>query len=448
MHPYQLLRSVKNRLSESALVRRIGKNFSIGFVGSVLLLLISLGRTSLLTKHLTIADYGRILVVLNFFGFLSMLLGLRVNDFIYRFFPQFKERQEFEELKGILLISFILSLVVGLIVGLGTYCASTYIAQTFYHDGTYAHLFRIYALAGFFASFEGFSTSILRLHDQFALIVFPQVIGVAISVAAMGWKILHTGSITMAFAVWCIVGGILVRSFPPLLLSLLSVSPIISQGNGYGFQSLKKHKGRLFRTLFHTNLTGYLKLGSETGGMFLLGLLATPTQVALYGIARQLAKVLTVVQNNVQNAVTPEIVSLWAQKKIRQLYKFVKTYTRWALIGGAIIAVTAVLLSKPVILIFTTPKYLEALPVLYIFICTIYMTFVSLIYFPLALTMDQLGRRNLAVSSRLVYLVIGACIGFNAMVLAIVQLCGSVTVRLFNDIPLLRKLKALNRKGE
>jgi O-antigen/teichoic acid export membrane protein len=447
MHPYQLFLSVKNRLSGSPLLRRIGKNFSIGFVGSVLLLLVSLGRTALLTKNLAIADYGRILVVLNFFGFVSMLFGLRVNDFIYRFFPQFKERQEYSELKGMLILSFTLSLLVGLVVGLGPYFTSTWISHTFYHDVYYAPLFRIYALAGFFAAFEGFSTAILRLHDRFVLIVFPHVIGAAVSVAAIGGKIIHSGSITMEFALGCIMGGMLLTTVPTLLLSLLCVSPIIAKTKGLGFRSLMSHRGRLFSTLFQTNLTGYLKLGSETGGMFLLGLLAPPAQVALYGIARQLAKVLTVVQGNIQNAVTPEIVSLWAQKKVKQLYKLVNTYTRWALIGGAVIAVIAVLLSKPVILIFTTPKYLEALPVFYVFMFTIYLTFVSLVYFPLALTMDQLGRRNLVVSSRLLYLALGVCIGLNAMVLALVQLGGALTIRLFNDIPLLRRLKMMQEKG-
>ncbi|MDD3654576.1 MAG: hypothetical protein PHO01_10390 [Desulfotomaculaceae bacterium] len=407
------------------------------------MVLLSLGRTALLTKNLPIDDYGRILVVMNFFGFLAMFFGLRVNDFIYRFFPQFKEQQEYAELKGILFISFALSLIVGLIVSLGTYAASCWIAQTFYNDQAYVPLFRIYALAAFFIAFEGFYTAILRLQDRFVLIVVPQVAGASVSLVVIATYILYFGPLSIKFAVWSITAGILVTTLPALFLSLLYIRPIILRSDGFGLLSLKNHRKRIISNLFQTNLTGYLKLGSDTGGMFLLGVLATPTQVALYGIARQLAKVLQIMQNNIQNAITPEIVSLWAQEKIKQLYGLVNGYTRWSLITGAAISITAVLISKPAILIFTTPEYLEALPVFYVFIFTIYLTFVSLVFFPLALAMDKLAQRNLIVSIRIVYLLIGAIIGLNAMVLATVQLLGALTTRLFNDIPLLRNLRRL-----
>ncbi|AOY60121.1 lipopolysaccharide biosynthesis protein [Desulfococcus multivorans] len=430
-------------LKDNPLIRRIGKNFSIGFVGSVLLLIFSLLRTTLLTKNLPIADYGRILVVMNFFSFMAMLFGLRVNDFIYRFYPQFNNRLGHNELKGIVFISFILSFTVGFVIAVGTYMSAYWVAEIFYKDPSYAPLFRIFAIAAFFIAFEGFYSSILRLHDRFILIILPQITGAAFSLGIIAYQLVYAGSVTIKLAIWAITAGMLITALSALLFSILCILPLLRCTKGTGIRSLKKHRRNIFSTLFQTNLTGYLKLGSDTGGMFLLGILATPNQVALYGIARQLAKVLQVVQNNVQNALTPEIVSLWAQQKIKQLYELINAYSKISLISGAIIACVAAIVSKPIILAFTTPDYLNALPVFYVFIFTIYMTFVSLVFFPLALAMNQMARRNLVVSIRFVYLLIGIILGLNAMMLAMVELFGALTTRLLNDIPLLRNLRRI-----
>jgi len=443
----KLLSRLRNVVKNNALLRRISKNLSIGVAGSGILLILSLGNTALLTKNLSMEDYGRILVVLNFYGLMAMFFGLRVNDFIYRFFPQFKVHQEYAELKGILFIAFSISLVVGLIIGFGTYFSAPWIAKIFYNDTTYVPLFRIYAVAAFFIAFDGFFISILRIHDKFAMIVVPQVIGSAISLLLIAGYLSFNESLTIEYAVWMRSAGVLVTKLPALFFSVLYIWPLIKKTEGFGLNALKMHKKQIVYNLLQTNLTGYLKLGSDTGGMFLMGLMASPAQVALYGIASQLAKVLQIMQNNIQNALTPEIVSLWAKKKIHQLYKLVNTYAKWALIGGAPISFVSILLAKPVILIFTTTEYLEALPVFYIFIITIYMTFVSLPFFPIALVMDKLSRRNLVVSLRIVYLLIAVYIGLSAITLALVQLAGSLSVRIFNDMLLMKDLKRVNKKG-
>ena len=50
---------------------RFTKNLSISLVGSVASIVIGLGRTAVLTKSLAIADYGKILIVINLFSFLG-----------------------------------------------------------------------------------------------------------------------------------------------------------------------------------------------------------------------------------------------------------------------------------------------------------------------------------------------------------------------------------------
>jgi len=65
------------------------------------------------------------------------------------------------------------------------------------------------------------------------------------------------------------------------------------------------------------NLSGYLKFAINPGDLFFLGLFSSPTQVAFYGLAKQLTAPLALLQTNLQTAITPEITSLLTRAKIR-----------------------------------------------------------------------------------------------------------------------------------
>ncbi len=157
--------------------QRVAKNFSITFIGSVVLIAIGLGRTAILTKSLTLDDYGRLLIVINLFLFLGAFLSVRVSDVIYRFYPQFKQQGDVNALRGLIALCFILTLAVGLIIGGGVYTLAPWIARKFYQDPTLAILFRVYAGAAIISAFSGIYTPILRLHYRFLLIMIPQILG-------------------------------------------------------------------------------------------------------------------------------------------------------------------------------------------------------------------------------------------------------------------------------
>ena len=112
-----------------------------------------------------------------------------------------------------------------------------------------------------------------------------------------------------------------------------------------------------------------------------------------------------------------------------------------ALIGAGLLIITIIPISKPLLLVITSEEYILALPVVYILSANATIGLVSSIYYPLAVSMDKLWKRNLIVSFRFIYLALGVAFGLNAIILAIVSLLGSITVRIFNDLYLFRLLK-------
>lgn len=437
--------SLKSRLQKSVIWQRFFKNLSINVIGSIVLMIVAVGRTAVLTKSLTIDDYGRVMIVINLFTFLGSFLGLRVRDVLYRFYPQFMHEKDYEALRALILLCFLINLGIGLVLGGGIYALSPWIAVKFYHNVALIPLFRIYAWAAVFTlTFQEICETILRLHDSFVYVVIPQVFGGIvtlglISVFLLSRQTYHLESIVLAF-----VAGSLTCVFFPLLRAIQLITPIFScESNFWSFAALRTYRDPLLSTLFQTNLVGYLNVVGDSGGLFLLGIFASPKEVALYDLARQLVTPFSILQNNIQIAITPEIVSLWARKQISQLYKMVKRFIAVTLGLGMLIVLGVVILVRPAISIISKPDYLEALPVFYILVVTTYFTFVSLTFYAVTLCMDRLKHRNSIVAIGLIYIFIAVATNASAIKLAWARLVGALTIRIFNDMTVYRRLRKI-----
>lgn len=425
------------------LKNRIFKNFSIGMISTIALTAIGLARTVLLIKILGLDDYGRILIVLNFFMVVGLFLSLRMNDVIYRTYPEFKSNNNKTALKGILWMGLSVSLIIGAVTSAAIYFSAHWISLNFYHNEEYEALLKVYTLAAFFSAFDGLSSSLLRLADKFLSVVLPQILGASITLIFLLAYFYGTTAYNLNEIMTYITIGMLVASVLPLINAVrINWNLLIHKTSpGDVFGALKNDWKKIKRTLIQTNITAYLKLGTDTGGVFLLGILSASSEVALYSVAQQLLRPIILIQNSVQTALMPEMMSLWAKSDFSRLYQLVKKYTIMSLLGGLFLAAIIVLLAKPVLLVMTSREYIATLPVMYILLANAVVGIISAGYYPLALSMDKLWKRNLIVSTRFVYLGMAAAFGLNAVTLAITQLIGSLTVRLFNDVGLLRLLR-------
>ena len=98
---------------------------------------------------------------------------------------------------------------------------------------------------------------------------------------------------------------------------------------------------------------------------------------------------------------------------------------------------------EPLILLMSKPEYVAAVPILALLLPSAWLRFAATCSYPLALASNNLGRRNAVVALRLVLLAGAVAYGLTAVVLAAVQLAGTVLVRVAFDLPLVVRLRRM-----
>jgi O-antigen/teichoic acid export membrane protein len=431
--------------ADKSIWQRLRRNVSISVVGSGFSVAIKLGQTILLTKFLKIDDYGRVLIVLNLFIFLDSFFGLRVSDVMFRFFQPLREQGNARALKGLLLFCLGICLASGLPIYVGVLIVSPWLARHLYSNPGLSTLFNIYGCTVLVSAFSGIYQPILRIYDRFSAIVVPQILGSLLTLAILFTYFATTNGeshdlrvIVAAFAV-----GSLVQTIPPLVKALRLVRPfLVHVEAGEDMPGLAKSRPELVRCLFNSNLSGYLKFAIDPGDVFLLGLFSSPTQVALYGLAKQLTSPLALLQTTIQTAITPEITTLIAKLKLQQLRRLVTRYVRSAFVFGGLLLLSAILLGRLMILHFFPAQYVTALPIFYCLVVAAWLLLVFLAFRPLAVSLDLLRWHNLALLVSAVIVVVLIVAGeLSALTMAYVQLAEAAILRLAFSLLVWKKLR-------
>ncbi|MFN2509834.1 MAG: lipopolysaccharide biosynthesis protein [Pyrinomonadaceae bacterium] len=457
MNVKQGLRPLKMSVEDIPIWHRFRRNVSISVLGSGLSLAVKLGQTALLTRLLKIDDYGRLLIVLNLFVFLDSFFGFRVSDVMFRFFPPLKEENDARALKGLLLVCLGISLASGLLIYSFVVVLSPWLADRLYPNLGLAPLFKLYGCTILISAFSGVYEPILRIHNRFTSIVAPQVLGSLITLAILGVYFATipasdssiNGGYSLKAIVVAFVVGALVQTMPPFVQALRLVWPCVSGVKAKeAVQALSRYRRDLTACFVNSNLSEYLKFATSPGDLFLLGLFSSPSQVALYGLAKQLTAPLALLQTNISTAITPEITSLFAKRKFAQIKRLVARYIASTLVLSSLLLVSALLLGRILIFRWVQPEYLAALPIFYALTVVVWLMLVFHVFRPVAMSLDLLRWHTLAqlMSAGIVvfFLIVGR---LNALTMAYIQLAEVLILRsLFNVLVWIR-LKRLNGKG-
>jgi O-antigen/teichoic acid export membrane protein len=445
----QRLTTIKIRAEGNSIWRRFSRNVSISVFGSGLTLAIKLLQTALLTRMLKIEDYGRVVIVLNLFVFLDAFFGFRVGDAMFRFYQPLKEQADDGSLKRLLLVCLALCLASGLLICGVVWMLSPWLADRLYPGLALGTLFNIYACTILVSAFSGFYEPILRMHDRFTSIVVPQVLGSLCTLTILSLYFSTANGYDVKLIITAFAIGVLVQSLPPLVHALRIAKPhLVKRSAKAGLQSSARLRTDLIRCLLNSNLSGYLRIGITPGDVFLLGLFASPAQVALYGLAKQLTAPLSLLATNTHTAISPEITLLVAKRKFKHLQRFVVQYLASSLILSLSLLLAALLLGRMLLGLFQ-PQYIAALPSFYVLMTVVAVTLVFVAFRPLAVSLDLLQWHNLGLLLSSVAVVIFVFIGeLSAFRMACIQLGDTLIVRLLVNLLVWKRMRRRAKETE
>jgi O-antigen/teichoic acid export membrane protein len=433
---------------DKSIWQRLGRNVSIGIFGSGVNVGVRLGQTLLLTRFLKIDDYGRILIVLNIFVFFDSFFGLRVSDVMFRFFQPLKEQGDEQGLKRLLIWCLGISLASGLLIYLGVLALSPWLAARLYSTPGLSPLLNIYGLTILISAFSGVYEPILRMYDRFAAVVVPQVLGQLITLAILStyFATANTDNYDLRLIVAAFALGMIVQSVVPFVKALSLVRPFANVTGGADLTT-RLPRQELVRCLINSNLSGYLKFAINPGDMFLLGLFSSPTQVALFGLAKQMTSPLALLQTTMQTAITPEITNMIAKLKLGQLQRLIFRYVASALVLGGLIFLAVLIFGRFLILHFFAAQYLAALPAFYCLAVAAWLLLIFVVFRPLAVSLDLLRWHNLALLMSAVIVICLIVAGrLEALTMAYVQLAEASILRLFFSLLVWQRLHERSKR--
>lgn len=409
-------------------------------VCNVISMVAMLWRTFVIADHLDVVDFGKVIICINFFVIVKMLLRPGLAETLQRFVPEFEAANKSEASSSLCWLCVYIVLAVGILIAGFTLLCSTYIADFWYDDLDLASPLVALGLVSALFLFREVATMLLRLADAFAWALLPAAL---ISIIVPIYLIsIDTSDFTVARVIYSVAVA------EVLTLIVLVCALFIKVQNYWVFKKsllrlepLKTYKAELKDTLCQTSLFGVLNFGSHHTAVFLIGLLAGAKDVALIGMASQLAKPITYLQSSVGSAVAPEVSKLYTKgKKIEVLSILNKTMQLGgiALVCGLCFSyfVGPWLISNTV-----GENYVEALPIFYILVTAHMLVLMFTGFLPVAIARGEIKQRNIVVALRFIYLGIAIAVGLNAWSAVIVQLMGALSIRFFNDIPLYKRLK-------
>jgi len=446
--PRPRFRSLLQRLTgASASNRKITRNFIIGFFGSGMLGLLTLARLAVLTKSMSEVDYGLIVIVISLFSFVVGLVNVRVQDVIFRMQPVFETREDNAAIAGLIYSSLALCLLVGGAVSVAALLAADVLAVWLYDRPELALAFRCYAPAAVFVPLISFATAILRLRDKFLRLVLAQAAAQGLMVAALLIYFLRVETYQLTHVVLILAGGEVVFAMLPVTLALHAMRHVLQHhGPVSGWRALMREGRDFWSTLFHTNVTGYLQLATDPGDQFFLGAFASPSQVAIYGVARRLAQpAIVLVKRNLNAAIMPNIVELHAREQWVELDRLVIGYTKKMLVIGAVLTGVLLAVLLPLLPILTRPEYVASRPILAILLVAVFLQVTFLPGYPLCIAMNAIGRRNLGLLAGALVLVPMILTGLTALKTALTILATFVIIDVFVYLPLYVKLRRMAR---
>lgn len=371
------------------LIRRLFKNAGIllcGNVGASALGLVSLALTA---RALGAEGLGTLVLISTYVLVIDRLINFQSWKALIKYGAEALETGRDEDFKSLLKFGFLLDM--------GTALAGTVIAASgawlfgnWQGWSSEAITMAIVYSATILFHIAGAPTAILRLFDRFKLFSLIAVVAAAIKLVGVSLAFLASADL-WAF----ILVGIITDVFGKILLLVLSWRELKQRGYIPLVQSsIRKMTARfpgLWGFVITTNLHSSIRMTSREADVLVIGALLTPAAVGLYKIAKQVASVLSTLNDPLYQSIYPELTKLHAKGDIQGILRLAG---RSAAVAGSIAFMTwglLALIAEPLLFHMFGSGFVEARNIMLLYVMALVIAVVS---FPLQPIMLAVGRHQ------------------------------------------------------
>ena len=346
--PMSYLQTIKSRLSNDPVIRRVLRNSSYLFSSNTIASALGILQGILVVRLLGDAGYGLLVIVMDFASNVNRLLTFRMSEVVVKFLGEAlaqDDRQRASALvKGVGLTEAATSVVAYLVL----LALATWGARIFADDASIAYLFRFYGLFLLANLVYETSVGVLQATDHFkkvAIANFYQSIALTLLITAVfAAKILNLADwgitgILAAYLIGKAIAGVMVTGF-----ALRELRERLGGGWIQAPLNLVPNWKPILRFAFSTNLNGTVNLFARDNIRLYLAALLSTAEVGYFALASRLINLIMVPLEPFIWPTYAEITKTIAQKQwtaTRNLLKQVSAIgTAWTvLVGGGLAAI-------------------------------------------------------------------------------------------------------------
>lgn len=318
--------SIRRLLAHPGL-RNLGRRGGALLSGQVAAAALLVVLTILLARTLGASDYGRYALITTTVTIAFQVIDVRIWEASTRFAGDYLARGEEVRARAVLELSLPVNVAGGLLAtGLLSLCAAA-IAQHIVQAPDLADAVVIYACVAPFIALQVASTAVFRIFDRLARLAVLTASVPALRLLAVGIVVILDGGleeILLACVAAEAAGGMVFAGFARHeIASRLPTGP----GVFARLRTIRSHLPRMGRFLAVSNATGSLRLLNGQLDIVLAGVLATPAVAGTLKVARTFVAPLGILGRPFFQAIYPELVRDFAQRRFREFKALIRPAT-------------------------------------------------------------------------------------------------------------------------
>ncbi|MCX6291614.1 MAG: oligosaccharide flippase family protein [Bacteroidetes bacterium] len=368
-------------------------------------------RSIIIARGLGAKTFGSYVIVVAFVGIVQEFLNLNLGTAIIKFGAAYHNEQRIDKLVALVKLCLKVSGVM-VLISIVTVVLLTILAySTFVHKAGLEMYIMFYAVASGTKYFNSISNGILRLYFKFKLNSIIQItmdiVETVLVVTAVSLypKNLDVFFITMIMA--CFLNGV--------ICNWMAFWELRHEFRPYiraGYDLVKNEIGEMKTFVIGNSLGNSLKSLMGQGDVLLLGILAGPSQVGIYSVAKKIGYAILAPTDPLMQSIFPQFSKLLAEKKFLETKKMLGKITLIATIPSVVFIIITFFLKEWMFVTIFGKEYLGAVyPFLFLLLSAVFssVTFWSL---PLIIS---LGLVKLRLKVYMIAIVVGATIAYFAV---------------------------------